>query len=169
MKKLKLNKFISYSPVKKNKYSYDRFGSLLHQMRNPIIIHTLASHMTMPCAFTMTHRFDSATWFKLHSFIHGFHVYQTNLGAVSRINTVLSIYYLFTAYQSYVRAYATYPSTLKHIFHVRALHLGHVAKSFALQEAPSRISGVRGLRQNHDRFKRKPKEDANDRYVLFRR
>lgn len=40
------------------------------------------------------------------------------------------------AYQSFVRAYATYPSSLKDIFHVKNLHLGHVAKSFALREAP---------------------------------
>ena len=44
-------------------------------MRNPIIIPTLASHMTMPFAFTMMHGFDSSTWFKLRSVVHGFHVY----------------------------------------------------------------------------------------------
>lgn len=44
-----------------------------------------------------------------------------------------------TAYQSFVRAYATYPSNLKHIFHVRNLHLGHVAKSFSLREAPKEL------------------------------
>lgn len=44
-----------------------------------------------------------------------------------------------TAYQSFVRAYATYPSHLKHIFHVKTLHLGHVAKSFALREAPKEM------------------------------
>ena len=36
------------------------------------------------------------------------------------------------AYLSFVRAYATYPPSLKKVFHVRNLHLGHVAKSFAL-------------------------------------
>ncbi|XP_078366831.1 ATP-dependent DNA helicase DDX31-like isoform X2 [Oculina patagonica] len=44
-----------------------------------------------------------------------------------------------TAYQSFVRAYATYPSSLKHIFHIKNLHLGHVAKSFALREAPKEM------------------------------
>jgi len=44
-----------------------------------------------------------------------------------------------TAYQSFVRAYATYPSNLKHIFHIKNLHLGHVAKSFALREAPKEM------------------------------
>ena len=37
------------------------------------------------------------------------------------------------AFIAYVRAYATYPSSLKHIFHVKSLQLGHVAKSFALK------------------------------------
>lgn len=40
------------------------------------------------------------------------------------------------AYLSYVRAYTTYPAALKSIFNVHRLHLGHVAKSFALREAP---------------------------------
>ncbi|XP_053551923.1 probable ATP-dependent RNA helicase DDX31 [Bombina bombina] len=44
------------------------------------------------------------------------------------------------ALQSYVRSYATYPKTLKHIFHVRSLHLGHVAKSFGLRDAPHNLS-----------------------------
>lgn len=43
---------------------------------------------------------------------------------------------ILSAYQSFVRAYATYPSSLKDIFRVKNLHLGHVAKSFALREAP---------------------------------
>ncbi|XP_012576784.1 PREDICTED: probable ATP-dependent RNA helicase DDX31 isoform X2 [Condylura cristata] len=40
------------------------------------------------------------------------------------------------ALQSFIRAYTTYPRGLKHIFHVRLLHLGHVAKSFGLRDAP---------------------------------
>jgi ATP-dependent RNA helicase DDX31/DBP7 len=39
-----------------------------------------------------------------------------------------------------MRAYATHPSDEKHIFHVRHLHIGHLAKSFALREAPAAIS-----------------------------
>ncbi|XP_014718887.2 ATP-dependent DNA helicase DDX31 isoform X5 [Equus asinus] len=44
------------------------------------------------------------------------------------------------ALQSFIRAYATYPRELKHIFHVRSLHLGHVAKSFGLRDAPRNLS-----------------------------
>lgn len=45
------------------------------------------------------------------------------------------------ALQSFIRAYTTYPQELKHIFHVRALHLGHVAKSFGLRDAPGKLGG----------------------------
>ena len=38
-----------------------------------------------------------------------------------------------------MRAYATHASLEKHIFHVKGLHLGHVAKSFGLREAPSLV------------------------------
>ncbi|XP_064650108.1 probable ATP-dependent RNA helicase DDX31 [Lineus longissimus] len=44
------------------------------------------------------------------------------------------------AYLSFLRAYATYPTKLKHIFHLKSIHLGHVAKAFALREAPAQIS-----------------------------
>ncbi|XP_047380832.1 probable ATP-dependent RNA helicase DDX31 isoform X2 [Sciurus carolinensis] len=44
------------------------------------------------------------------------------------------------ALQSFIRAYAAYPRELKHIFHVRSLHLGHVAKSFGLRDAPRNLS-----------------------------
>ncbi|KAL8575722.1 hypothetical protein ACOMHN_055911 [Nucella lapillus] len=63
-------------------------------------------------------------------------------------------------YQSFVRAYATYPSHLKDIFSVKDLHLGHVAKSFALRESPSNLQGQRskgkGRRaEGNQRFKLK--------------
>ncbi|XP_068105026.1 ATP-dependent DNA helicase DDX31 isoform X2 [Hyperolius riggenbachi] len=44
------------------------------------------------------------------------------------------------ALQSYIRSYATYPKAMKHIFHIRSLHLGHVAKSFGLRDAPHNLS-----------------------------
>ncbi|KAF7376333.1 RNA helicase [Mycena sanguinolenta] len=48
------------------------------------------------------------------------------------------------AFLSHMRAYATHPSSEKHIFHVRHLHLGHLAKSFALREAPKAVSSADG-------------------------
>ena len=46
------------------------------------------------------------------------------------------------AYQSFVRAYATYPTALKSIFHMKKLHLGHLAKSFGLQDSPGHIGQI---------------------------
>ncbi|KAF7968690.1 hypothetical protein HWV62_29698 [Athelia sp. TMB] len=45
------------------------------------------------------------------------------------------------AYLSHMRAYATHPSNEKHIFHIRHLHLGHLAKAFALRDAPTNVRG----------------------------
>lgn len=53
------------------------------------------------------------------------------------------------AFQSFIRAYATYPADLKRIFHVKNLHLGHVAKSFALAETPKKISKLVGRHVCH--------------------
>lgn len=39
-----------------------------------------------------------------------------------------------------MRAYATHPSDEKAMFHVRHLHLGHLAKAFALRDAPGSVS-----------------------------
>ncbi|KAF5380474.1 hypothetical protein D9615_004556 [Tricholomella constricta] len=48
------------------------------------------------------------------------------------------------AYLSHMRAYATHPAKEKHIFHIRHLHLGHLAKSFALREAPKAVMNSQG-------------------------
>ncbi|XP_036863732.2 ATP-dependent DNA helicase DDX31 isoform X2 [Manis javanica] len=57
------------------------------------------------------------------------------------------------ALQSFIRAYATYPRELKHIFHVRLLHLGHVAKSFGLRDAPQNLS-VSAIKKRKANLKR---------------
>ncbi|GJJ06475.1 hypothetical protein Clacol_000667 [Clathrus columnatus] len=44
------------------------------------------------------------------------------------------------AYLSHIRAYSTHPSKEKHIFHIRELHLGHLAKAFALRDAPTAVT-----------------------------
>jgi ATP-dependent RNA helicase DDX31/DBP7 len=41
------------------------------------------------------------------------------------------------AYQSFIRSYATHTKVTKEIFHVKNLHLGHIAKSFGLKDPPS--------------------------------
>lgn len=44
------------------------------------------------------------------------------------------------AFSSYIRAYSTHPAEEKRFFHPKSLHLGHLAKAFALREAPSSLS-----------------------------
>jgi ATP-dependent RNA helicase DDX31/DBP7 len=72
------------------------------------------------------------------------------------------------AFASHLRAYATHPSDEKHIFHVRHLHLGHVAKSFALRDAPGTISGhgksqgTAGGKKQARRLKRRREENDGD-------
>ncbi|KAH0563389.1 hypothetical protein GP486_002049 [Trichoglossum hirsutum] len=50
------------------------------------------------------------------------------------------------AYQSHVRAYATHVAAERNIFDIKNLHLGHLAKAFALRDKPGsiKISGARG-------------------------
>ncbi|KAM6944514.1 ATP-dependent DNA helicase DDX31 isoform 1-T3 [Lycodopsis pacificus] len=62
------------------------------------------------------------------------------------------------ALQSFLRAYTAYPSRLKHIFHIRSLHLGHTAKSFGLRDAPQGLGAASGpgartrnKKQNHNK------------------
>ncbi|KAJ7163620.1 P-loop containing nucleoside triphosphate hydrolase protein [Mycena crocata] len=62
------------------------------------------------------------------------------------------------AYLSHMRAYATHPSSEKHIFHVRHLHLGHLAKSFALRDAPKSVSSAGGAGAGGKAPPRKEKE-----------
>ncbi|KAF2861754.1 putative ATP-dependent RNA helicase dbp7 [Piedraia hortae CBS 480.64] len=46
-------------------------------------------------------------------------------------------------FKSHVRAYATHVGPERGFFDLREMHLGHVAKGFALREAPGRIGGRR--------------------------
>ncbi|KAF5901006.1 putative ATP-dependent RNA helicase DDX31, partial [Clarias magur] len=61
------------------------------------------------------------------------------------------------ALQSFVRAYTAYPSALKHIFHIRHLHLGHAAKSFGLRDAPQGLSSASTDSTAHGKAKKKAK------------
>ncbi|KAF2208921.1 hypothetical protein CERZMDRAFT_48353 [Cercospora zeae-maydis SCOH1-5] len=49
------------------------------------------------------------------------------------------------AFQSHVRAYTTHVSAERHIFNMQELHLGHLAKAFALRDKPGaiRVPGAR--------------------------
>ncbi|KAJ3201481.1 ATP-dependent RNA helicase dbp7 [Entophlyctis luteolus] len=47
-----------------------------------------------------------------------------------------------SAFRSHIRAYATHVSEEKQLFNIKNLHLGHVAKSFALRDAPGLSMGL---------------------------
>lgn len=53
------------------------------------------------------------------------------------------------AYQSHVRAYATHTASERQMFNIQNLHLGHLAKAFALRDRPGNIN-VPGLRPGRD-------------------
>ncbi|KAL0978958.1 hypothetical protein UPYG_G00178480 [Umbra pygmaea] len=59
------------------------------------------------------------------------------------------------ALQSFLRAYTAYPSNMKHIFHIKTLHLGHAAKSFGLRDAPQ---GLVTNAKGSNKDKRPPKK-----------
>lgn len=44
------------------------------------------------------------------------------------------------AFLSFIRAYATHPASEKSTFHIRKLHLGHLAATFLLSEAPKTVA-----------------------------
>ena len=44
------------------------------------------------------------------------------------------------AFLSYLRFYASFSGEMRDIFRFKGLHLGHVAKSFALKDAPKDIA-----------------------------
>ena len=60
------------------------------------------------------------------------------------------------AFQSHVRAYATHVAAERAIFDLKSLHLGHLAKAFALRDKPGSIN-VPGLRQSKERTAREHK------------
>ncbi|KAF1939055.1 DEAD-domain-containing protein [Clathrospora elynae] len=59
------------------------------------------------------------------------------------------------AYQSHIRAYATHVADERKYFDIKSLHLGHLAKAFALRERPSGMK-VPGLRTGAGRNDRTP-------------
>lgn len=67
------------------------------------------------------------------------------------------------AFQSHVRAYATHPSDEKHMFHIRNLHIGHLAKAFALRDAPGNMSQKTGQGKRSGSGKARPAGDKTSR------
>ncbi|KAI9928369.1 hypothetical protein ASPWEDRAFT_38800 [Aspergillus wentii DTO 134E9] len=57
------------------------------------------------------------------------------------------------AFQSHIRAYATHIANERNMFNIKELHLGHLAKSFALRDRPGKIN-VPGLRPGKEDTKK---------------
>lgn len=64
-----------------------------------------------------------------------------------------------STFASHVRAYAAYPHEMKSIFHLKHLHLGHIAKSFALRAAPTEL--IATLNKQHQ-LNKKSKNGKKD-------
>lgn len=66
------------------------------------------------------------------------------------------------AFHSFVRSYATHTSDTRAIFHVRSLHFGHIAKSFALREPPA-SSKVRDSGRNAKKGTLQKRKDRDEK------
>ena len=78
------------------------------------------------------------------------------------------------AYVSHVRAYATHVFRERKMFDVKSLHLGHLAKAFALRERPGKmgrgggtksISNAQGRKQDREEGKRKIGKSASKKAI----
>ncbi|MBE7180740.1 MAG: DEAD/DEAH box helicase, partial [Terriglobus roseus] len=72
------------------------------------------------------------------------------------------------AYQSHVRAYATHVAAEREFFDIKQLHLGHLAKAFALRDRPGSINvpGMRGSSTSGVGQKRKAGDGAAAKRVV---
>ncbi|KAJ3018163.1 ATP-dependent RNA helicase dbp7 [Thoreauomyces humboldtii] len=66
-----------------------------------------------------------------------------------------------SAFKSHVRAYATHAAAERHVFHIRKLHLGHVAKSFALREAPTDLLVDAARRSKEDKMRKEAEKKSS--------
>jgi len=69
------------------------------------------------------------------------------------------------AYVSFVRSYASYPREARQVFCFKDLHLGHCAKSFALRDPPSQITGI-GRGQWVDKQERRTKDIKREEKII---
>lgn len=69
------------------------------------------------------------------------------------------------AYVSFVRSYASYPTNIRDVFCFKELHLGHCAKSFALRDPPSKITGI-GKGQWVEKQERRTKDIKREEKII---
>jgi len=70
------------------------------------------------------------------------------------------------AFRSYVRAYSVHPASVREIFHVKKLHLGHVAHAFNLKETPSMVGTSLTKEQAQERRKKQMLDKKSKMYKL---
>ncbi len=85
---------------------------------------------------------------------HGKHaqvaeLHPASLAMLHRIDTVMSTRadirkVAKDAFRAHVRAYAAHPAVSKPIFHVKRLHLGHLAANFGLKQTPVLLGKTSG-------------------------
>ncbi|KAF7644475.1 hypothetical protein LDENG_00221350 [Lucifuga dentata] len=90
-------------------------------------------------------------------------VLQTEIENFVHVNTH-SVQMAKKALQSFLRAYTTYPAHLKHIFHIRSLHLGHTAKSFGLRDAPQGLTAHAAANPTRGSAAKNPNTAAQKRF-----
>lgn len=72
-------------------------------------------------------------------------------------------------YTSHIRAYATHLSQEKKFFNLKCLHLGHLAKSFALRERPKAMGNANAKKRVGEETQKRPKEDAKSKMLRMAR
>jgi len=93
------------------------------------------------------HGYSRPSSAETHPATHGMH---------RRVNSVVHSDAAFRklakdAFRSHVRAYAAHPAAAKATFHVKQLHLGHLATAFGLSEPPKFLGRTGGGRKKQNR------------------
>lgn len=74
------------------------------------------------------------------------------------------------AFVSFLRAYSVFPQQWKTVLHTSNLHLGHLAKAFALRESPKEITnGLSHAKQAGQRVDNAEKKQRSDAKKLKRK
>ena len=94
-------------------------------------------------------RFLRLTSPEMHPATHGMHRRVTAVVHADATSRQLAK----DAFRSHVRAYAAHPAAAKAIFHVKQLHLGHLASAFGMAEQPKFIGRSGGKAETRKRHR----------------
>lgn len=51
-------------------------------------------------------------------------------------------YFVISAYSSWTRFYNSFPASMRGIFNIKKVNIGHYASSFAIRDPPSKVAKV---------------------------